>query len=439
MQDLIPHPDTVVIIQPVFKSNALASAYDADAQMAEAKGLARAIRLDILDTVLINVTRPSPGTLISSGGVEKALAIITPAKPNVVFFNGTLSPVQQRNLEKEWDAKVVDRTGLILEIFADRAQTKEGTLQVDLAMLEYQRSRLVKSWTHLERQRATGKTGGPGETQIEIDRRLIDTKMAQIKKQIEHVRNTRDLQRKAREKVPYPLVAIVGYTNAGKSTLFNHLTGAEVLAKNMLFATLDTTSRALKLHSGQKIILSDTVGFITDLPTQLVAAFRATLEQVTQADIILHVQDISDPNYALRRKDVLEILEEIGTDMTGIPIIDVFNKVDLLPESAHRKIGSFKDHGRLSVNISAVSGAGFDALLDTIKDILDTDREIHSIKLPVEDGKWLAWLHAHGEIVSDKVKDETRTVRVRMATGDHEKYLQQSPYVKRKAKTEIRE
>ena len=428
--------DTVIIIQPVFKSQALASAYDAAAQIAEAAGLARAIGLAVTETVEVSVTRPSPATLISSGGVEKGMAVIEPAKPSVVFFNGALSPVQQRNLEKAWNAKVIDRTGLILEIFADRAQTKEGALQVELAMLEYLRSRLVKSWTHLERQRATGKTGGPGETQIEIDRRLLDGKMAQIKKQIEHVRNTRDLQRRAREKVPFPLVAIVGYTNAGKSTLFNRLTGAAVLARDMLFATLDTTSRGLKIPGGRKIILSDTVGFITDLPTQLVAAFRATLEQVTQADIILHVQDVSDPNHAKRRKDVLDILEEIGVDLQTAPIIDVFNKVDLLPPEARRNAGSFASRGGHSVNISATDGQGVEALLLLIKDLLDRDREVHAIKIPVSDGKWLAWLHAHGEVVGNRVRGETRYLKVALNEANFAKYQQTSPHVARPAKKE---
>lgn len=426
--------DSVIIVQPVFKTQALASVYDTAAQIAEAEGLARAIRLDVLETIEINVPRPNAATLITSGGVEKAKDIIEVAKPSVVYFNGALSPVQQRNLEKAWDAKVIDRTGLILEIFADRAQTKEGTLQVDLAMLEYRRSRLVKSWTHLERQRATGKTGGPGETQIELDRRLIDGQMAQIKKQIEQVRNTRDLQRRAREKVPFPLVAIVGYTNAGKSTLFNRLTGAAVLAKDMLFATLDTTSRALKIPGGQKIILSDTVGFITDLPTQLVAAFRATLEQVTQADVILHVQDVSDPNHAKRRKDVLDILAEIGVDLEAANIIDVFNKVDLLPEGAKRTAGSFASRGGESVNISATDGAGIDALLQLIKDHLDEGRKLQSVKLPVSDGKWLAWLHAHGEVVQERVRGENRYVKVSISDADYDKYNQVSPFVVKKGK-----
>ncbi|HEY8963071.1 MAG TPA: GTPase HflX [Alphaproteobacteria bacterium] len=425
--------DSVVIVQPVFKSKELASQYDATAQMAEAEGLARAIDLDVIDVIEVNVPKPNPATLITLGGVEKAMAVIEPAKPDVIFFNGALSPVQQRNLEKAWNAKVIDRTGLILEIFADRAQTREGTLQVDLAMLEYQRSRLVKSWTHLERQRATGKTGGPGETQIEIDRRLLDTKMAQIKKQIEHVRNTRDLQRRARERVPYPLVAIVGYTNAGKSTLFNRLTGASVLAKDMLFATLDTTSRALKIPGGQKIILSDTVGFITDLPTQLVAAFRATLEQVTQADIILHMQDVSDPNHAKHRKDVLDILDEIGVDLEKAPIIDVFNKVDLLPAGARSKYGSSKQRGQESVNISAISGDGIEALLLLIKTHLDQGREVQSIKLPVSEGKWLAWLHAHGEVVADRVRGENRHLKVALSQADFDKYNQTSPFVPKKS------
>jgi len=304
---------TCIVVHPVLKGAGTTSR-DPEAQLEEAVGLAAAIEMEVAEAMIVNVATPSPATLISKGGVDKAAIAIEEHKPTVVIVNGTLSPVQQRNLEKAWNAKVVDRTGLILEIFGARAVTKEGKLQVELASLSYQRSRLVRSWTHLERQRATGKTGGPGETQIELDRRIIADKIAQIKKQLEHVRNTRDLQRKAREKVPFPLVAIVGYTNAGKSTLFNKLTKADVLVKDMLFATLDTTTRAITLPGGRKIVLSDTVGFITDLPTQLVAAFRATLEQVTQAEIILHVQDISDPEHVLRRNDVLEILEQLGVD-----------------------------------------------------------------------------------------------------------------------------
>lgn len=414
---------TAVIIHPVFKG-AGATARDPEAQLEEACGLAEAINIDVVEAMIVNVSKPNPATLISKGGVEKAGAAVEAHNPSVVIFNGTLSPVQQRNLEKAWNAKVVDRTGLILEIFGARAQTKEGKLQVELASLTYQRSRLVRSWTHLERQRATGKTGGPGETQIELDRRIIADKIAQIKKLLEQVANTRNLQRKAREKVPFPLVAIVGYTNAGKSTLFNKLTRADVLVKDMLFATLDTTTRVIALPAGRKIALSDTVGFITDLPTQLVAAFRATLEQVTQASIILHVQDISDPGHDLRRRDVLEILEQLGVDPGADNIFDVYNKIDNLPAVEGRALARKYAKDPQTAVISAVTGEGLDGLLDRIKLYLDRDRAEYAVKIPVSDGKWLAWLHRHGEIVNDRTRGETRYLKVMLGDADYARFKQ---------------
>lgn len=334
------------------------------------------------------------------------------AKPDVIIVNHALSPVQQRNLEKEWNAKVIDRTGLILEIFGERAQTREGQIQVDLAALEYQRSRLVRSWTHLERQRgAVGKMGGPGERQLELDRRMIADRIAKLKKDLEDVRRHRELQRKSRERVPYPIVTLVGYTNAGKSTLFNRLTGANVFAENLLFATLDPTMRKVVLANRQEIILSDTVGFISDLPTHLVAAFRATLEQVQRADVILHVRDIARPDSEAQKEDVVNILTDLGIEQSDERIIEVLNKIDAADELALRAAKKQVKEGD-AVAISALTGEGAEGLLLLIQEKLVSYRKTVRYRLPITDGEALAWLYGHGNVISRTDNDNEVTVEV---------------------------
>ncbi len=341
-----------------------------EARLEEALGLARAIDLEPVHHEIVNVSTPRPATLIGPGKIEELAAIIAETKAELAVFDHPLTPVQQRNLEKALNAKVLDRTGIILEIFGRRARTKEGALQVELAHLNYQKGRLVRSWTHLERQRGgAGFLGGPGETQIEADRRILQEKIVKLKKELETVRRTRDLHRAKRKKVPYPIVAIVGYTNAGKSTLFNRLTGAEVMAEDMLFATLDPTLRRLRLPHGTMVILSDTVGFISDLPTHLVAAFRATLEEVVEADLVLHLRDISDPDTAAQAIDVEHILADLGVDANDAThVIEVWNKIDLLDGNSTEMLEIGVAANRLPpLPVSAVTGEGIPALLDHIE------------------------------------------------------------------------
>ncbi|HTQ14584.1 MAG TPA: GTPase HflX [Rhizomicrobium sp.] len=372
---------------------------DAEARLAEAVGLTAAIGLEVISRRIVPLARPAPATLIGSGKVDEIATQARGLEPEVIVVNAQLSPVQQRNLEKAWNAKVLDRTALILEIFGARAQTREGRLQVEFAHLTYQRSRLVRSWTHLERQRGGfGFLGGPGETQIETDRRLIGERLAKIRREIEEVKRTRGLHRSARRKVPYPIVALVGYTNAGKSTLFNALTRSDVLAKDLLFATLDPTMRGLRLPDGRNIILSDTVGFIADLPHELVAAFRATLEEVLEADVIVHVRDAAHGESEAQKADVEKVMAELGIETDGErAILEVLNKIDLL-EPAARKGLLARNGRRGAVAVSARSGAGLPDLLARLEDALGAGEAVIRLKLDLADGAGLAWAYAHGRV-----------------------------------------
>ncbi|MDX2154902.1 MAG: GTPase HflX [Hyphomicrobiaceae bacterium] len=375
-----------------------------DDRRAEAVGLAEAIDLLVVDSIVVAVATPRPGTLFGSGKVEEIKVLVETAEVELVIVDHAVTPIQQRNLEKAWNAKVLDRTGLILEIFGRRARTREGRLQVELAHLSYQKSRLVRSWTHLERQRGgAGFLGGPGESQLELDRRLIQDRVDTLKEELATVVRTRELHRAGRRKVPYPVTAIVGYTNAGKSTLFNRLTGAGVLAKDQVFATLDPTMREVKLATGRRIILSDTVGFISDLPTTLVAAFRATLEEVIEADLVLHVRDISHPESDAQAADVAHVLGELGVATEGptAHILEVWNKIDRLsPEAREEATHAARRNAAPPVLVSAVTGEGLDELLGAIDSRLAIADVLVDVVVKPEDGRLLAWLYANAEVVA---------------------------------------
>ncbi len=400
---------------------------DVEARLEEARGLAIAIGIDVQAVQSFRVRSPRSATLFGSGQVDAIAALRAGHDAELVIVDNSLTPVQQSNLEKGAEAKVIDRTGLILEIFGERAATNEGRLQVELAHLDYQAGRLVRSWTHLERQRGGfGFLGGPGETQIEADRRMIRDRMARIRKELDQVTRTRGLHRARREKAPWPVIALVGYTNAGKSTLFNRLTGSDVMAADQLFATLDPTMRQIALPGLDRAILSDTVGFVSDLPTQLIAAFRATLEEVLSADLIVHVRDIAHPDSDAQRADVLDVLTELGVvDGEGtvrVPMIEAWNKADLIAADEREAVLA-EAPNRGAVLVSAMTGEGVDRLQRAISDRLTSGHSLRELTIDAGDGAALAWLHEHGEVVSTDGDGESLQVAVRLSDSAYARFL----------------
>jgi GTP-binding protein HflX len=411
-----------VVLHPDFRHGARDRAAgvdqrDAEARLDEAAGLALAIDLDVVHTEICPLRAPKPATLLGSGVVERIKGIVADHDVQVVVVNAPLTPVQQRNLELAWSCKVIDRTGLILEIFGARARTREGRLQVELAALSYQRSRLVRSWTHLERQRGGfGFMGGPGETQIEADRRMIRDRMAKIRRELDQVKRTRSLHRDRRQRAPWPVIALVGYTNAGKSTLFNRLTGEDVFAQDLLFATLDPTMRDIKLPGFDKVILSDTVGFVSDLPTELIAAFRATLEEVASADLLVHVRDMAHADREAQRDDVDKVLDTLGLGDEGAPPrLEAWNKLDLLSAEERERLLEEASRRENVVPISAVGGEGLDQLVECMSRMLRSGEQVHSVRIRASEGSKIAWLHTRGEVLEQRLDEDEIELSVRLS------------------------